>query len=1260
MVIKQPMRCWKMRCWNIRRCWWRRRPTPPWPTVIPVESIDELITSLSQEEGVGATYALNYTPINANDFSSVNIYSNDPWIASCSWSTDWNWVLSISVQCVAEWQTTIVGTRDGYVFFELSVTVTPSGPTIIPVESIDSLSGSFNGMEWDSTICTVNYTPTNANYFGSVYTYSNDPWIATCYWTTDWNWTIIITIYCISEWTTTLTGTIDDVPFFNYNVVVDPAPQPEPFVPENSILVTPLRWNARVQFFTSNPEEWNYIQANLDNEWHLNEFEYFWECDNQVFYNFMSEDMITMLGDMIELSGHAWQLQFNQESWGVIESYFENPEEVSIESVVEELDPMTEGGWFIEDYFRITWLSEESVTIWWTWTVMFYYTPSDANIEWKVSFEFPEWVRVSLSWNYSDWEGYIDIIWDVVWEYQGWVRDWFNQYSLFIEVIEDEPEISIEMISWENVFLWEPIEFDIVWWNYDRVWFNDVSGCLDTASATWEEWPGSWRLSIPTMYAWEATIDFYDLEDPGIGYGSFSVSIEEEPLPAFYIDCDNASVLANVWYDEWATWDERVTLREAINDSLVELIDGIEMETVSGHNIINLDGRPDGAIIVHNPAYEPPEWYTNATIRLVFWFDEGEYGIWEGDTYTQLTQWLSYQYNWPTELTISGGSTSVAASLEWIDPCEDDPCSDPECPNYDPSECDPCSDPCNPECPEYDPCVCDPCSWECPERDPCECDWECSPSIEMISSDTISYWDNAIFSVYWWDFDSVGFNANPFWVLDTASATWTEWAEGWWDIIIPTSWPWETTITFFNPEDPETTYWDFTITVEESAQQEWAICETCGGSWLVEYEYTDRIPCETCGWYWYIQWSTVPQAYIDADHSTVTNYDWSTTNLSDYCDEHPDGLGRNSIVIPWNENWWNYPEDGEGNQITHIIPIVWSRWLDVAPDTIPYEGWAWESWESSRWIILSIYWQCDRIKYQSVYWTNPNPDPEEPCEGECVYTETDSGTINWSGALEVCWLDGIASPWINHDWWDGAIYLTTSDWEGTNSFISMQWRITVMDPEPEPDPCEDPCSPSCPDRAPCECDPCDPECPDRDPCECDWECWEEYETMACPGCGGSWEMVSDEPCDACGGTWTIMCATCGGAGTFTCPDCGWTGHPSSWWEDNNSWWENSSWWELSWPWMPWHITGPNIDAGSDSWCTTCWWSWTITCDECGWAWNLWMCESCGWAWVMPNTYPCDQCNWAWEVAICPDCWWEPGNSECPICWGSWYFPLQWV
>jgi hypothetical protein len=57
------------------------------------------------------------------------------------------------------------------------------------------------------------------------------------------------------------------------------------------------------------------------------------------------------------------------------------------------------------------------------------------------------------------------------------------------------------------------------------------------------------------------------------------------------------------------------------------------------------------------------------------------------------------------------------------DPCDSDPCYDTSCYNYDPSVCDtdPCdSDPCSdPSCPGYDPATCDP--------DPCDVD-PCSDS----------------------------------------------------------------------------------------------------------------------------------------------------------------------------------------------------------------------------------------------------------------------------------------------------------------------------------------------------------------------------------------------------------------------------------------------------------------------------------------------------------------------------------------------------
>ena len=110
----------------------------------------------------------------------------------------------------------------------------------------------------------------------------------------------------------------------------------------------------------------------------------------------------------------------------------------------------------------------------------------------------------------------------------------------------------------------------------------------------------------------------------------------------------------------------------------------------------------------------------------------------------------------------SAYSTAILSLCAEPDPCDIDPCSDPECPGYvdcycigyscdpnsdcyDPVACGDCqSNPCvSPGCPEYDECQCegtgcpdpcdeDPCSDPtCPGYDPCECEGPCaSPSCE--------------------------------------------------------------------------------------------------------------------------------------------------------------------------------------------------------------------------------------------------------------------------------------------------------------------------------------------------------------------------------------------------------------------------------------------------------------------------------------------------------------------------------------------------
>lgn len=146
------------------------------------------------------------------------------------------------------------------------------------------------------------------------------------------------------EWDAEVTITSQDNPEVSTTYSVTVTPPPEPFSPNNSMLVQPTRWNAIIKFFAVDNESTDYVQARLGANNKLTYVTYYWACewDANCEGMFNNEDIKTELWakiwGYIDENGIPadWKLYFTDEMYATIEDYF--AWEASISDVVTEIE----------------------------------------------------------------------------------------------------------------------------------------------------------------------------------------------------------------------------------------------------------------------------------------------------------------------------------------------------------------------------------------------------------------------------------------------------------------------------------------------------------------------------------------------------------------------------------------------------------------------------------------------------------------------------------------------------------------------------------------------------------------------------------------------------------------------------------------------------------------------------------------------------------------------------------------------------------
>lgn len=234
-----------------------------------------------------------------------------------------------------------------------------------------------------------------------------------------------------------------------YTATFTATPIPEPFIPENSILIEAIvpeeeepeeepiqtrggpldpghssdnqdagnqdvnawEWEEetqyRVKFFATDESSEDYIRAVFaPSEWALWEREYFWACDSQKFYDM--QGALSLFTS--EFVGGEWRRQFNYSSWYEIQEYLNNAiTSADLESSISDI--LTNIGSVTETYLCVTWVSVNSITlpVDWSGTMQVYYSPE--SYSWSL-----DGTQLSLA---ADYMGFNTSIWTC----SGWSVD---------------------------------------------------------------------------------------------------------------------------------------------------------------------------------------------------------------------------------------------------------------------------------------------------------------------------------------------------------------------------------------------------------------------------------------------------------------------------------------------------------------------------------------------------------------------------------------------------------------------------------------------------------------------------------------------------------------------------------------------------------------------------------------------------------------------------------------------------------------------
>ena len=159
------------------------------------------------------------------------------------------------------------------------------------------------------------------------------------------------------EWTAEVTITSQDNAEISTTYSVEVTPAPEPFQPNNSILVMP-GWNTKsrasntsaiVRFFATDENSTDYVQARFWANNKLTYISYHWACEWNEYCETMfsdesiKEELWAKVWDYIDeyWIPESWTLEFTSSMWSSIESYF------NWESTVEDVVDNIEESWDI-------------------------------------------------------------------------------------------------------------------------------------------------------------------------------------------------------------------------------------------------------------------------------------------------------------------------------------------------------------------------------------------------------------------------------------------------------------------------------------------------------------------------------------------------------------------------------------------------------------------------------------------------------------------------------------------------------------------------------------------------------------------------------------------------------------------------------------------------------------------------------------------------------------------------------------------------
>lgn len=515
------------------------------------------------------------------------------------------------------------------------------------------------------------------------------------------------------EWTAEVTITSQDNAEISTTYSVEVTPAPEPFQPNNSILVMP-GWNTKsrasntsaiVRFFATDENSTDYVQARFWADNKLTYISYHWACEWNEYCETMfsdesiKEELWAKVWDYIDTYWipEWWVLEFSTEVWTSIENYFSW--EGTIEDVVETVEEeevvptptiswaTAPSGWVAQGGLPYHMTAAFSVSP--AWTVVSAYATDWVNTEtltvsWTtISWDLCEWdwdITVELD---SDSSIYVTSSISVTWTCQ--CPSFTTPSTVASLEVWQTTTVNVSISDWPFTTVsasantaWVSATVTSVTSNQATVSITWVSASSDQSITVSWEWPNSCSDSV--------TINITEVVNPQPAYTAW-----------IYTDRSTDNITSETLTQKWGTSD-----LVYVNWEYIYPIVGNEytFDTV----FIDPGGCWDGY------------WPGSATI--VFW--------WQG-TYTRLNNfdWESetYNFNWDTSYSIGGWETSLTVSAwendyiefsDWmpcVDQCEVDPCSSADCPDYDECWCtwnccetDPCS---SPDCPGYDPCECD-------------------------------------------------------------------------------------------------------------------------------------------------------------------------------------------------------------------------------------------------------------------------------------------------------------------------------------------------------------------------------------------------------------------------------------------------------------------------------------------------------------------------------------------------------------------------